>query len=63
MSNGKFYTYWKNIMRIFIKADNYQVWTVIEVGDFIVTTTDDKNEVIRKSISDFDKVGFKENGN
>jgi len=34
MFNGKFYTYWKNRMEIFIKAENYQVWRVIEVGDF-----------------------------
>jgi len=58
MFNGKFYTYWKNRMEIFIKADNYQVWRVIEVGDFEVTTTNDKNEVIPKSISDFDKADF-----
>jgi len=45
-------------MGIFIKADNYQVWRVIEVGDFEVTTTNDKNEVIPKSISDFDKADF-----
>jgi len=58
MFNGKFYTYWKFRMGIFIKADNYQVWRVIEVGDFEVTTTNDKNEVIPKSISDFDKADF-----
>ncbi|XP_056682457.1 uncharacterized protein [Spinacia oleracea] len=45
MFNGKFNTYWKNKMKIYIKAENYQVWRVIEAGDFEVTTTNAQNEV------------------
>src|SRR6185437_14147221 len=56
--NGKFYTYWKNRMEIFIKAENYQVWRVIEVGDFEVTKTNAQNEVIPKPMSEYEKEDF-----
>ena len=42
----------------FIKAENYQVWRVIEFGDFEATTTNDKNEVIAKPFSEYDKADF-----
>ncbi|XP_021759476.1 uncharacterized protein LOC110724344 [Chenopodium quinoa] len=58
MFNENFFSYWKNRMEIFIKAENYQVWRVIEVGDFEVTTTNDKNEVIPKPMSEYDKDDF-----
>ncbi|XP_021754301.1 uncharacterized protein LOC110719605 [Chenopodium quinoa] len=58
MFNGKFYTYWKNRMEIFIKADNYQVWRVIEVVDFEITKTTGENEVVPKPMSEFDKEDF-----
>ncbi|XP_056693510.1 uncharacterized protein [Spinacia oleracea] len=58
MFNGKFYTYWKNRMEIFIKAENYQVWRVIEVGNFEVTKTNAENEVVPKPISEFVKEDF-----
>ncbi|XP_021743854.1 uncharacterized protein LOC110709902 [Chenopodium quinoa] len=58
MFNGKFYTYWKNRMEIFIKADNYQVWRVIEVGYFEITKTTGENEVVLKPMSEFDKEDF-----
>ncbi|XP_021747150.1 uncharacterized protein LOC110713000 [Chenopodium quinoa] len=58
MFNGKFYAYWKNRMEIFIKAENYQVWRVIETGDFEITATNDKHEVVSKSISDYDKEDY-----
>ena len=35
-------------MEIFIKAENYQVWRVIEIGDFEVTTTNSNNEIVLK---------------
>ena len=58
MFNGKFYSYWKNRMEIFIKAENYQVWRVIEVGDFEVTKTNAENEVVPKPMSEFSKEDF-----
>ncbi|XP_021747445.1 uncharacterized protein LOC110713294 [Chenopodium quinoa] len=58
MFNGKFYTYWKNRMVIFNKADNYQVGIVIEVGDFEITKTTAENEVVPKPMSEFDKEDF-----
>ncbi|XP_021723901.1 uncharacterized protein LOC110691287 [Chenopodium quinoa] len=45
MFNGKFYTYWKNRMEIFIKVENYQVWRVIESGDFELTKTNEKTRL------------------
>src|SRR6187397_901802 len=45
-------------MEIFVKAENYQVWRVIEVGDFEVTKTNAQNEVIPKPMSEFDKEDF-----
>ena len=58
MFDGKFYTYWKNMMEIFIKAENYQVWRDIEIGDFEVTTTNSNNEIIPKHITEFQKEYF-----
>ena len=58
MFDGKFYTYWKNRMEIFIKAENYQVWRVIEIGDFEVTTTSSNNETIPKPITEYEKEDF-----
>ena len=58
MVDGKFYTNWKNRMEIFIKAEKYQVWRVIEIGDFEVTTTNSNNEIIPKPITDYDKEDF-----
>ena len=58
MFNGKFYTYWKNRMEIFIKAENYQVWRVIESGDFEITSTNEKNKVAPKLIFDYDKEDY-----
>ena len=55
MFDGKFYTYWKNRMEIFIKAENYQVWRVIEMGDFEVTTTNSNNETVPKPIIELRK--------
>ena len=45
-------------MEIFIKAENYQVWRVIEIGDFEVTTTNSNNEIIPKPITEFEKEDF-----
>ena len=58
MFNGKFYAYCKNRMEIYIKAENYQVWRAIEEGDFKVTKTNDKNEVVPKPLSKFDKEDY-----
>ena len=46
-------------MEIFIKAENYQVWRVIEVGDFEVSKINSNNEVIPKPMSEFEKEGDK----
>ena len=58
MFGGKFYTYCKNRMDFFIKAENYQVWRVIETGDFEVTTTNSNNEIIPKPITEYEKEDF-----
>ena len=58
MFDGKFYTSWKNRMEIFIKAENYQVWKVIEIGDFEVTTINSNNETIPKPITEYEKEDF-----
>ena len=56
--DGKFYTYWKNRMEIFIKAKNYRVWTVIKIGDFEVTTTNSNKKIISKPITEYEKEEF-----
>ena len=58
MFEENFYAYWKNRMEIFIKAKNYQVWRVIKIGDFEVTTTNSNNEIIPKPITEFEKEDF-----
>ena len=58
MFDGKFYTYWKNRMEIFIKAENYQVWRVIEIGDFQVITTNSNSEIILKYLTEYEKEDF-----
>ena len=40
-------------MEIFIKAENYQVWRVIEIGDFEVTEKNEKGEEIPKPLPTF----------
>ncbi|XP_056690311.1 uncharacterized protein [Spinacia oleracea] len=58
MFSGKYYSYWRNKMEIFIKAENYQVWRVIEVGDFQVTKLNTSGETVPKPIAEFDKAGY-----
>ena len=45
-------------MEIFIKAENYQVWRVIGIGDFEVTTINSNNETIPKPITEYEKEDF-----
>ena len=45
-------------MEIFIKAENYQILRVIEIGDFEVTTTNSNNKIILKPITEFEKEDF-----
>ena len=45
-------------MEIFIKAENYQVWRVIEIGDFEVTTIKSHKEIIRKPMTEYEKEDF-----
>ncbi|XP_056691770.1 uncharacterized protein [Spinacia oleracea] len=58
MFSGKYYSYWRNRMEIFIKAENYQVWRVIEVGDFQVTKLNTSGETVPKPIAKFDKADY-----
>ncbi|XP_021858321.1 uncharacterized protein [Spinacia oleracea] len=58
MFSGKYYSYWRNRMEIFIKAENYQVWRVIEVGDFQVTKLTTSGETVPKPITEFDKADY-----
>ncbi|XP_021837457.2 uncharacterized protein [Spinacia oleracea] len=45
-------------MEIFIKAENYQVWRVIEIGDFQVTKLTTSGETVPKPITEFDKADY-----
>ena len=45
-------------MEIFIKAENYQVWRVIKIGDFEVSTTNFNNKTISKPITEYAKEEF-----
>ena len=45
-------------MEIFIKAENYQLWRVIKIGDFEVTATNSNNEIIPKPITENEKEDF-----
>ncbi|XP_021839804.2 uncharacterized protein [Spinacia oleracea] len=58
MFSGKYYSYWRNRMEIFIKAEYYQVWRVIEVGDFQVTKLNTSDETVPKPIAEFDKADY-----
>ena len=42
-------------MEIFIKAENYHVWRVIEIHDF----QNSNNEIIPKPITEYEKEDFK----
>ncbi|XP_056692137.1 uncharacterized protein [Spinacia oleracea] len=57
MFSGKYYSYWRNRMEIFIKAENYQVWRVIEVGAFQVTKLNSSRETVPKP-DEFDKADY-----
>ena len=41
--------------------ENYQVWRVIKIGDFEVTSTNSNNEIIPKPIIEFEKEDFQIN--
>lgn len=56
--NGKYYPYWKDKMEIFIQAENYQVWRIIQVGDYEITKTNANNEVIPKPMDEYEKTDF-----
>ncbi|XP_021764897.1 uncharacterized protein LOC110729471 [Chenopodium quinoa] len=56
--NGKYYPYWKDKMEIFIQAKNYQVWRIIQVGDYEITKTNANNEVIPKPMDEYEKTDF-----
>ncbi|XP_056695347.1 uncharacterized protein [Spinacia oleracea] len=58
MFSGKYYSYWRNRMEIFIKAEDYQVWRVIEVGDFQVTKLNTSGETVPKPVAEFDKADY-----
>ncbi|XP_048494574.1 uncharacterized protein LOC125494796 [Beta vulgaris subsp. vulgaris] len=45
-------------MEIFIKAENYQVWRVVEICDFEVTKKNEKGESFPKPLSKYDKEDF-----
>ena len=45
-------------MKIFIKVENYQVWKVIEIGDFEVTTTNSNIKIIPKLITEYEIEDF-----
>ena len=45
-------------MKIFIKVKNYKVWRVIEIRDFEEPTTNSKNEIIPKPITEYEKKDF-----
>ena len=32
--NGLDYSYWKNRMQVFLRAQNYEIWKVVEAGPY-----------------------------
>ncbi|CAH9126268.1 unnamed protein product [Cuscuta epithymum] len=53
MFNGQFYQFWKSRMENFIKADNYQVWNVIEGGDNVITKLNGEGKIVPKPKAEF----------
>ena len=43
--NGEDYAYWKTRMRLFVQANDYQVWRIIMSGPLIPTKKVDDHEV------------------
>lgn len=41
-----------------IKIENYQIWRVIEIGDYAITSTNSNNEIVPKLTSDYEKEDF-----
>ncbi|XP_021727221.1 uncharacterized protein LOC110694357 [Chenopodium quinoa] len=56
--NGKYYSYWKDKMKIFVQSENYQVWRIIQVGDYEITKKNANNEVIPKPMDEYEKTDF-----
>ncbi|MQM23012.1 hypothetical protein Taro_056073 [Colocasia esculenta] len=50
--DGKDYTYWKTRMEYFLQGFDFQIWSIVEEGDLLVTNEKDKwTEDDRKKIS------------
>ncbi|MQL88974.1 hypothetical protein Taro_021550 [Colocasia esculenta] len=50
--NGEDYTYWKTRMEYFLQGLDYQIWSIVEEGDLLVTNERDKwTEDDKKRIS------------
>ncbi|MQM02575.1 hypothetical protein Taro_035344 [Colocasia esculenta] len=50
--DGEDYTYWKTRMKFFLQGLDYQIWSIIEEGDLLVTNEKDKwTEDDKKKIS------------
>ncbi|MQL68204.1 hypothetical protein Taro_000483 [Colocasia esculenta] len=50
--HGEDYTYWKTRMEFFLQGLDYQIWSIIEEGDLLVTNEKDKwTEDDKKKIS------------
>ena len=43
--NGEDYAYWKTRMRLFVQANDYEVWKIIMKGPFILTKKVNDREV------------------
>ena len=46
-------------MKIFIKAENYQVWRAIEIADFEIPTANSNNEIFQNLEPDMKRKIFK----
>lgn len=46
--NGENYTFWKMKMKIFIKANGYKLWQIIEDGNFI---PEDENGILKRPVN------------
>ncbi|KAM7528138.1 hypothetical protein LguiB_031548 [Lonicera macranthoides] len=53
--DGKNYSYWKNRMWTFLQANDFEQWKVTLVGPYEITKTDERGNIIPKSISEYNE--------
>jgi len=57
--NGQHYNWWKNHMENYIRADDYELWMIIENGPIIPMKVTEDGKTVPKKLEEFNSDDFK----